>query len=44
MNVSRIEIKNFKSFENVNVDLNDFNVLVGASASGKSNLSKLFNF
>lgn len=44
MNISRIEIKNFKSFENVNVDLNDFNVLVGASASGKSNFIEAFQF
>ena len=44
MNISRIEIKNFKSFENVNVDLNDFNVLVGASASGKSNFVEAFQF
>jgi len=44
MNISRIEIKNFKSFENVNVDLNDFNVLVGAHASGKSNFVEAFQF
>ena len=44
MNVSRIEIKNFKSFEDVTVDLNDFNVVVGASASGKSNFVEAFQF
>ena len=44
MNISRIEIKNFKSFEDICVDLNDFNVVVGASASGKSNFVEAFQF
>lgn len=41
---SKIEIKNFKSFKDVSVDLNDFNVIVGASASGKSNFIEAFQF
>ncbi|MBR0271092.1 MAG: AAA family ATPase [Methanobrevibacter sp.] len=44
MHIQRIEIKNFKSFENANVDLNDFNVIVGAQASGKSNFVEAFQF
>ena len=44
MNISRIEIKNFKSLENITVDLNDFNVLIGASASGKSNFIEAIRF
>lgn len=44
MNISRIEIKNFKSFEDICIDLSDFNVLVGASASGKSNFVEAFQF
>ena len=37
MYLSKIKIKNFKSFSNVSVNLKDFNVFVGESASGKSN-------
>lgn len=44
MIISKIEIKNFKSFKDISVDLNDFNVIVGASASGKSNFVEAFQF
>ncbi len=44
MKISNIEIKNFKSFKDVSVNLNDFNVLVGQSASGKSNFIEVFEF
>lgn len=44
MNISKIEIKNFKSFEDISVDLNNFNIIVGASASGKSNFIEAFRF
>ena len=44
MKISNIEIKNFKSFKDVSAKLNDFNVVVGASASGKSNFIEAFKF
>ena len=44
MKLSKIKVKNFKSFEDINVDLNNFNVLIGACASGKSNFVEVFKF
>ena len=44
MKISRIEIKNFKSFEDISVDLNDFNVIVGKHSTGKSNFLEIFRF
>jgi len=44
MKLSKIEIKNFKSFKNLSIYLNDFNVLIGACASGKSNFIEIFRF
>ena len=44
MYLSKIKIKNFKSFSNVSVNLRDFNVFVGESASGKSNFIESLMF
>ena len=44
MGIKRIRITNFKSFEELEVDLGRFNVLIGANASGKSNFVHLFEF
>lgn len=44
MKISNIEIKNFKSFKDISVDLNKFNVIIGESASGKSNFIEAFKF
>ena len=44
MKITKIEISNFKSFDNLSIHLNDFNLLVGANASGKSNLVQAFQF
>ena len=44
MKVSHIEFKNFKTFDDLSVDLNDFNVLIGACASGKSHFVEIFQF
>lgn len=44
MTISRIRIANFKSFSDQTVDLNNFNLLVGANASGKSNFVQAFKF
>ncbi|MHC3130004.1 MAG: AAA family ATPase [Candidatus Bathyarchaeota archaeon] len=39
-----IRIDNFKSFKKLDVTLNQFNVLIGANASGKSNFVSIFSF
>lgn len=44
MAIKRIEIKNFKSFRHQNITLGQFNILVGANASGKSNFLQIFKF
>ena len=44
MTVTKIRISNFKSFADQTVELNDFNLLVGANASGKSNFVQAFRF
>lgn len=44
MLIKKIKLSNFKCFDEVEVDLNDFNVLVGANASGKSNFLQAFKF
>ena len=44
MKITKIEISNFKSFDNLSIHLSDFNLLVGANASGKSNLVQAFQF
>ncbi|NPA42299.1 MAG: AAA family ATPase [Aquificae bacterium] len=42
--INRLEVRNFKSFREIDVDLNSFNVLIGANASGKSNFVQVFKF
>ena len=44
MTNSKIRIANFKSFADQTVKLNNFNLLVGANASGKSNFVQAFKF
>lgn len=44
MTVKVLSISNFKSFENVEVELHKLNVLIGANASGKSNFVEIFRF
>jgi len=44
MGVKRIRVTNFKSFEELEVELGKFNVLIGANASGKSNFVQIFEF
>ena len=44
MQIKNIKVSNFKSFEEVNVDLGRFNVLIGANASGKSNFINILQF
>lgn len=45
MKVSRISVKNFKSFEQLNLDgFQEFSVLIGQNGVGKSNLMSVFSF
>ena len=45
MKVSRIAVKNFKSFKELNLDgFQEFAVLIGQNGTGKSNLLSLFSF
>jgi len=38
--IKKLRLKNFLSYKDVSIDFNDFNVIVGANASGKTNLTK----
>lgn len=44
MVIKKIEISNFKSFRDLDVQLGNFNVLIGANASGKTNFVEIFRF
>jgi predicted ATPase len=44
MAIKTIRVKNFKSFKDVEVHLGNFNVLIGANASGKSNFIRVIEF
>jgi len=44
MAFTKILVSNFKSFNNLEIRLGRFNVLVGANASGKSNVVSIFRF
>ena len=44
MKVSHIEVNNFKTFDDISVDLNEFNVFIGACASGKSHFVEILEF
>ena len=44
MAIKRIKIQNFRSFRDVEIELGDLNVVIGANASGKSNFIQIFRF
>ncbi len=44
MFIKKIKVKNFKSFNDLQVELGKFNMLIGANASGKSNFIQIFQF
>ncbi len=44
MKIARIKVQNFRSFENLEVNLDAFNVIIGPNAAGKSNFVEIFNF
>jgi len=44
MKIENIKFGNFKCFENVDINLHDFNVLIGPNASGKTNFVSILKF
>ncbi len=44
MFIERIKVSNFKSFDEIDVQLRPLNVFVGANASGKSNFASVLTF
>jgi predicted ATPase len=42
--LKQIKLKNFKTFDNVQINFNKFNLIIGINASGKSNLISIFKF
>jgi hypothetical protein len=44
MAIKKIKVHNFKSFKDIEVDLGNFNILIGPNASGKSNFIQIFQF
>jgi predicted ATPase len=44
MAIRRIKVSNFKSFKELDLELGNFNVVIGANASGKSNFVQIFRF
>lgn len=44
MKINNLAVENFKSFDSIDLDFENFNVIVGSNAAGKSNLINLFKF
>lgn len=44
MALKSLKVQNFKSFEEIEVDFNQLNVLIGANAAGKSSFVQIFEF
>ncbi|MCK4292970.1 MAG: AAA family ATPase [Planctomycetes bacterium] len=44
MAIKKIHVSNFKSFKDLKLELGNFNVVIGANASGKSNFTQIFRF
>jgi len=44
MKISKIHVKNFKTFKDEMIEFDNLNILIGANASGKSNTISLFRF
>ena len=42
--LKRIKVQNFKSFKTIDLNIGNFNVLIGANAAGKSNFVQIFSF
>ena len=44
MTITRIGVSNFKSFKDLDIELGNFSIVIGANASGKSNFVQIFKF
>jgi predicted ATPase len=44
MSINRLQVKNFKSFKDLDIELGNLNIIIGANASGKSNFINIFRF
>lgn len=44
MGIKKIKVSNFKSFKDLEVELDQFNVFIGANAAGKSSFVQIFDF
>jgi predicted ATPase len=44
MKIERVRVSNFKSFDELDVELRPLSILVGANAAGKSNFLEIFRF
>src|SRR5215204_928947 len=44
MTIQKIKASNFKSFDELEVELRPLNIVVGANAAGKSNFLEIFRF
>jgi predicted ATPase len=44
MLIKKIEVENFRSFKKLSINPNQFNVLIGPNASGKTNFLQIFRF
>jgi predicted ATPase len=44
MGITRLKVSNFKSFDELDLELRPLNVVVGANAAGKSNFLEVFRF
>lgn len=44
MKLTKIDVENFKSFSNETIPLANLNIILGPNASGKSNLTSVFQF
>ena len=44
ISLEHIKVRNFKSFKDLDISLNKFNIVIGANASGKSNFAQIFKF
>ena len=44
MSIINLKVSNFKSIDNLDLSLEDFNVIIGTNASGKSNFVQIFKF
>ena len=44
MIIKKLKASNFRSFKDIDITLNKFNLIIGANASGKSNFISILNF